>query len=64
MNSSFENICEKYSLIDLSTDFSWLVKENYLPFEFENPKLTRHRRVPLSMQAFFGKEGTEEYDLR
>ena len=62
MDSSICKYSQNYSLIDSSADISWLIKGNDLFFEFENPKLTTHRRVPLSIQVFFGKKGTEEHD--
>ena len=45
-------------------DLSWLIRVNHLLHEFGNPKIARHWWVPLSIQAFFGKKGTEEHDFQ
>ena len=49
----------------MSTDLSWLIRGNnfFCFLEFQNPKLTRRRRIPLISRVFFGKEGTEEHDF-
>ena len=45
----------KYSLIESSTDLSWLIRRRNFFFKFENPKLKRHRRVPLISRPFLAK---------
>ena len=40
------------------------MKGSNLFFESENPKLTKRRRITLSIQVFFGKEITEEHDFQ
>ena len=41
-----------------------LIKGCDMFFEFENPKLTRHRRVTIRIQTFFGKEYIEEHNFQ